>query len=99
VRSQYFWLRRKYRNTIFKKIILVLATLGENGMVSSLGMSEGHRQAPPNIYQRRAYAARRALVAIDKYTSLAFTDKSAADKERALRWMKAWLAFAVGRER
>jgi hypothetical protein len=62
-------------------------------------MSEGHRQAPPNIYQRRAYAARRALVAIDKYASLAFTDKSAADKEHALRWMTAWLAFAVDSER
>lgn len=66
-------------------------------MVSSIEMSEGDGRAPPNIYQRRAYAARRALVAIDRYTSLAFANKS-TDRERALRWMKAWLAFAVSRE-
>lgn len=68
-------------------------------MVFSIEMSKGHRRLPPNIYQRWAYAARRALVAVDRYASLAFSDKSTADRERSLRWMKAWLAFAVSREK
>lgn len=68
-------------------------------MVSSVEISEGHGKPYRNIYLRRAYAARRALIAIDKYTSLSFTAKSAADKDRALRWMNAWMAVAVSRER
>lgn len=50
-----------------------------------------------NIYQRRAYAARRAMIAVDRYTAMAFTDKSALERDRALRWMKRWLAFVMKR--
>jgi hypothetical protein len=67
-------------------------------MAFSIEVPEEQWKSPRNIYQCRAYAARRALIAVDKYTSLAFTDKSAVGKERALRWMKASMAFAVGRE-
>jgi hypothetical protein len=64
-------------------------------MVSSIEIPEKHWKVPLHNCQCRAYAARRALTAFDRYTTLSFTDKAAVDKERALRWMRAWLALAV----
>jgi len=49
-----------------------------------------------DIYQRRAYAAHRAAVAIDRAVRLASMGSS-LDTERALRWMKLWTAFAASR--
>jgi hypothetical protein len=50
-----------------------------------------------NLYQRRAYAARRALMAIDKISSLANTG-APVDKEATLRWMKLWMNFATAND-
>jgi hypothetical protein len=55
----------------------------------------GSRTKPKrDIYERRAYAARRAAIAIDKYSRSA--TGVPAEKARALRWMKRWIAFIVG---
>lgn len=67
-------------------------------MVSSMEMAGHHAKVTRNIYLRRAYAARRALTAIDNYAALVFSPKPAAEKERAFRWMKAWMALAVDRQ-
>ena len=47
-----------------------------------------------NIYVRRAYAARRAAIAIDRFSRAA--TGLPTEKARALRWMKLWIAFVVG---
>ena len=54
---------------------------------------EGTR-ARRDIYERRAYAARRAAIAIDRYSRAA--TGLPREKARALRWMKLWIAFVVG---
>ena len=64
-------------------------------MVISTKLSEGHRTAPRNIYERRAYSAGRALIAIERYSFLASAQKSDEEKQRTLRWMRVWMAFAV----
>jgi hypothetical protein len=49
-----------------------------------------------DVYERRNYAAHRAIIALDRairITSIA----SSADREQALRWMKLWVAFAASR--
>ena len=67
-------------------------------MVSGMEMAEPYGEAPRYMYQRRAYAARRALIAIDHYAALVFTLQSVAQKERAFRWMTAWMTPAVDRQ-
>jgi hypothetical protein len=52
-----------------------------------------------DIYLRRAYAAHRACLAIDRVVRLASLSSSNRDKEKAMRWMKAWIAFAVVRHK
>ena len=64
-------------------------------MAINMEMSVGHRKPPRNIYQRRAYAAQRAMTAIEKYSFLASAQKSDEEKKRTLRWMRAWMAFAI----
>ena len=48
------------------------------------------------LYQRRAYAARRAVVAIDRAVLLTSTG-AVGERDQALRWMRLWLAFAYSR--
>lgn len=48
------------------------------------------------LYQRRAYAARRAVVAIDRAVRLTSTGPI-RERDQALRWMRLWLAFAYSR--
>lgn len=48
------------------------------------------------LYQRRAYAARRAVVAIDRAVWLTSTGP-VRERDQALRWMRLWLAFAYSR--
>ena len=47
-----------------------------------------------NIYERKAYAARRAIMAIDRFSSTTSSD-SVEEHVRALRWMKLWMNFAT----
>lgn len=49
-----------------------------------------------DMYERRAYAARRAGAAIARLSRVAASG-SPEEKNRALRWMKLWIAFAVSR--
>lgn len=64
-------------------------------MVINMEIPSENGKPPRNIYQRRAYAAQRAMTAIDKYSFLASAQKSDEEKQRALRWMRAWMAFAI----
>jgi hypothetical protein len=48
------------------------------------------------MYQRRAYAARRAVIAIDRAVRLTSTGP-VKERDQALRWMRLWLAFAYSR--
>lgn len=50
------------------------------------------------MYRRRAYAARRAVIAIDRAIRLTSTGP-AIERDQALRWMRLWLAFASSRHR
>ncbi len=50
-----------------------------------------------NIYQRRAYAAQRALTAIDNISSLA-NGGTQADRKVARRWMALWMNFATAND-
>jgi len=52
--------------------------------------------AKADIYQRRAYAAHRAAIAIDRAIFLASMGLL-SDRERTLRWMKLWTAYAASR--
>lgn len=72
--------------------LMVLGAIGDFLHLNEI--PEENSRPMRNIYQRRAYAARRALMAIDKISSLANTG-APADKEVALRWMKLWMKFAT----
>lgn len=48
------------------------------------------------MYRRRAYAARRAVIAIDRAVRLTSTGP-AKERDQALCWMRLWLAFAYSR--
>lgn len=48
------------------------------------------------MYRRRAYAARRAVIAIDRAVRLNSTGP-VWERDQALRWMRLWLAFASSR--
>lgn len=48
------------------------------------------------MYRRRAHAARRAAVAIDRAVRLTSTGP-VRERDQALRWMRLWLAFAYSR--
>jgi hypothetical protein len=50
-----------------------------------------------NIHQRRAYAARRAIMAIDRFSGTT-SPGSSAEHVRALRWMRLWMDFALGKD-
>lgn len=50
----------------------------------------------PDVYQRRTYAACRALIAVDRASRLVIVG-APADVNRALRWMSLWMAFAFAR--
>ena len=50
-----------------------------------------------DIYQRRQYAAQRALIALDRVGRTA-SDGLPQDRERAHRWLRLWVAFAACRE-
>lgn len=47
------------------------------------------------IYERKAYAARRAAIAMDKYSRAAAGLPT--DKALVLRWMNRWIAFVVAK--
>jgi hypothetical protein len=49
-----------------------------------------------DIYQRRIYAAHRAVIAVDRAIRITSVG-SYAERDRALRWMKLWMAFAASR--
>lgn len=49
-----------------------------------------------DIHQRRAYAAQRAVMAVDRASHLASAG-SCLDREKAFRWMRLWMAFAASR--
>jgi hypothetical protein len=49
-----------------------------------------------DIHQRRAYAARRAVMAVDRAMQVASAGSS-KDREQAFRWMRLWMAFAASR--
>ena len=49
-----------------------------------------------DIYERRAYAAQRAIAAVDRAMRIA-SEGSYADREEAFRWMRLWMAFAASR--
>jgi hypothetical protein len=46
--------------------------------------------------QHRAYAANRAVMAVDRAMQVASAG-SRADREQAFRWMRLWMAFAASR--
>ncbi len=50
------------------------------------------------FYRQRAYAARRAVVAIDRAIRLASTGPT-QERDQALRWMRLWTVFAVSHHR
>jgi len=47
-----------------------------------------------NVYQLRAYAAQRAMIAIDRF-SRSTSPILIQDHVRAFRWMKLWMDFAT----
>ena len=49
-----------------------------------------------DVYQRRTYAAHRALIAVDRAIRITSTGPL-ADSQQALRWMRLWMAFAASR--
>ena len=49
-----------------------------------------------DIYQRRTYAAHRAVIAVDRAIHIASIGSS-ADREQALCSMRLWMAFAASR--
>ena len=49
-----------------------------------------------DVYQRRTYAAHRAVMAVDRAIHIASIGSS-ADREQALSWMRLWMAFAASR--
>jgi len=49
-----------------------------------------------DTYQLREYAAKRAVLALDRASSLA-TCGAGEEKDKAFRWMRLWLAFAASR--
>jgi len=49
-----------------------------------------------DIHQRRAYAAHRAVIAVDRASQMASAG-AGADREQAFRWMRLWMAFAASR--
>lgn len=49
-----------------------------------------------NIHERRAYAAHRAVMAVDRAVQVASEDSYGA-REQAFRWMRLWMAFAASR--
>lgn len=49
-----------------------------------------------NVYERRAYAALRAAIAIERISRVA-GPISPSEKAQALRWMKAWISFVTAR--
>jgi len=57
----------------------------------------GRGTARRDIAQRRQYAAQRALLAVDRVSRMA-AQASPEKWDHALRWMRAWLAFAASRE-
>jgi protein-disulfide isomerase-like protein with CxxC motif len=68
-------------------------------MVISMETPERHRKASRNIYQRRAYAAGRALTALERYSFICLSYGLPAEREKALRWVNAWRDFAFARVR
>lgn len=50
-----------------------------------------------DLAQRRQYAARRAVLALDRASRTA-SQASPDQWEHALRWMRVWIAFAASRE-
>jgi hypothetical protein len=71
---------------------MVLTALESALQTNNLGSKTNLKRG---IYERRAYAARRAAIAIDKYSRVA--TGMPAEKAQALRWMKRWIAFVVGK--
>lgn len=57
----------------------------------------GHATARRDIAQRRQYAARRAVLAVDRVSRMA-AQASPEQWDHALRWMRVWIAFAASRE-
>lgn len=49
-----------------------------------------------DTYQRRTYAAHRAVIAVDRAIHIVSIGSS-ADREKALCWMRLWMAFAASR--
>ena len=49
-----------------------------------------------DIHERRAYAAHRAVMAVDRAMQIA-SEGSSADREQAFCWMRLWMAFAASR--
>lgn len=47
--------------------------------------------------QRRQYAAQRAVLALDRVSRIA-SQGDPEQWERALRWMRLWIAFAASRQ-
>jgi hypothetical protein len=60
------------------------------------GMPGSSTKPKRNINERRAYAAHRAVMAIDRAIRLTSTGPF-ADSEQALCWMRLWMAFAASR--
>ena len=66
-------------------------------MTPSMQMSEVPRGRARNILQRRAYAAQRAMVALERYSSLSLAYAPLQERDRAKYWMQAWTKFAFSR--
>jgi hypothetical protein len=72
----------------------VLIKLGHN--LRTRETPEPDAKPKRNIYERRAYAAYRAVIAVDRAIRITSTGPF-AESEQALRWMRLWMAFAASR--
>jgi hypothetical protein len=59
-------------------------------------MAERRRGPKRDAYERRNYAAQRAVIALDRAIRITLT-ASPADRDKALGWMRLWVAFAASR--
>jgi hypothetical protein len=67
-------------------------------MVETNRLPKASHKPRRDIYERRAYAARRAKIAVERVSRVAASG-SPEEKARALRWMRLWIAFAASRHK
>lgn len=68
---------------------------GENFLPKTSGNLADSRMSEDKLYLRRAYAAHRATIAVERAILATKSEASDAETRSAFRWMRLWIARAA----